>query len=150
MLSPAFLRHAFQIVPFIHWPVLIWHIIMVHDWMARLTAAGEPIPFLTVRPNGVIYRRAPDAPADHWRNQLHSIDHARCTEAIRDHLAAHHGREAAAFAHAECGASPAVFRASCCGTSGYRAAISAAAKAFTSRRLAPTLSSRTELPLPHT
>ncbi|MEO1785826.1 MAG: hypothetical protein AAFR41_02270 [Pseudomonadota bacterium] len=110
MLSRAFLLHAFSIVPFTRWPVLIWHLLMVSDWMARLAETGQPVPKLIVAPTGVIYRLEWDGPGtDHWRARLHAVDLARCADAVSAHLQACHRLGLAA--HAACAEAMATPRA---------------------------------------
>jgi len=101
MLSRAFLLHAFRIVPFTRWPALIWHLLMASDWIAHLTETGQPVPKLVVARTGEIYRLEWGGPgAGHWRARLHARDAEPGDSAVQRHLAAHHGRQAAAFAGA--------------------------------------------------
>ncbi|MEL6210183.1 MAG: hypothetical protein AAFR44_08385 [Pseudomonadota bacterium] len=101
MLSRGFLLHAFRIVPFTRWPVLIWHLLMASDWIAHLTETGQRVPKLVVTRTGEIYRLEWGGPgAGHWRARLHARAAEPGDSAVQRHLAAHHGRQAAAFAGA--------------------------------------------------
>ncbi|MEL6385929.1 MAG: hypothetical protein AAFR00_01150 [Pseudomonadota bacterium] len=101
MLSREFLLHAFRIVPFTRWPVLIWHLLMASDWIAHLTETGQPVPKLVVTQTGEIYRLEWGGPgAGHWRARLHARAAEPGDSTVQRHLAAHHGRQAAAFAGA--------------------------------------------------
>lgn len=103
MLSRAFLVNAFRVVPVRNWPVLVWYIVMVRGWMARLAQAGRPVPGLVVARSGVIYRLESDLPDDYWRTRLHAPAPARMAGAVHACLRDRHGREAAKYAAARAG-----------------------------------------------